>query len=205
MLVVMMIVELYKKKIKMNKNTFFRIIAIVAVTIVANVLEGCDSSNTAYISEFEAFEKGLAESISSDKDVVKLIGFSTVSIPDSDRQNFRNLVNENSERFKNTNTVFSDDFSFYRIYFPFHTAIIEYNGKTYTADEKGAVSIPNLKDVSKITIIGRKRSETVHGTSDNIIEEDRILLKQGITNGVRTGYSIDGHICVFDMGDFIGM
>lgn len=189
----------------MNNNIIFRIIAIAAVIIVVNVFEGCDSSNTAYISEFEVFEKGMAESISLDKNVVKLIGFRTINISDSEKQHYRDLVSEHSEMLKKTNTVVSGDFSFCRMYFPFHTAIVEYDGKIYTADEKGAVLIPNLKDISKITIIGRKKSEVVHGTGNNIIEEDRILLKQGIINGVRTGYSIDGNICVFDMGYFTDM
>jgi len=154
---------------------------------------------------FADYEKELAQSLSSEKDVVKLIGFKTFSINESDRQKYKTLVSEHSKEMKKVNTVFSNDFSFYRIYFPILTAIIEYNGKTYTADEKGVVSIPNLKDISKIKIIGRKKSEFVHGTGSNIIEEDRILLKQelkqGIINDVRTGYSVDPNICVFDLTD----
>ena len=190
---------------KMNSFFLFRKSVIVTIVTVTYLFAGCQSASDLYTSEFEAFEKELAESLSSEKDVVKLIGFRTINISDSEKQHYINLVSEYGEMLKKSNTVVSDDFSFYRTYIPFHTAIVEYNGNTYTADEKGVVSIPNLKDVSKITIIGRKRSETVHGTENNIIEEDRILLKQGITNGIRTGYSIDGHICVFDMGDFIGM
>ena len=153
----------------MNRNIFFKKANIVAVAIIAGVLAGCRSTSVVYISEFVTFEKELAQSLSSEKDVIKLIGFKTISISDSEKQKFKNLVNEHGEELKKTNTVFSNDFSFYRTYFPIHTAIVEYNGKTYTADEKGLVSIPNLKDISKITLIGRKRSELVHGTGSNII------------------------------------
>jgi hypothetical protein len=193
----------------MNKNRFFRKAGTVAIAVIAGALACCRSIDGSYTSEFATFERELAQSLSSDKDAVKLIGFRTSIINDSERQNFKKLVTEHGEDLKKTNTVVSDDFSFYRIYFPIHTAIVEYNGKTYTADEKGTVSIPNLKDISKITLIGRKRSETVHGTGSNIIEEDRILLKQAlkqeVINGVRTGWYIDGNICVFDCGALIEM
>ena len=196
-------------KSRRSRGNFFRKTNIIAVAIIAGMLPGCRSTNVSYTSEFVNFEKELAQSLSSEKEVVKLIGFRTLSVGDSEKQTIRNLVSEHGEELKKTNTVFSDDFSFYRIYFPMHTAIVEYNGKTYTANEKGVVSIPNLKDIRKITIIGRKKSESVQGTGSNRIEEDRILLKQAlkqeVVNGVRTGYSIDGNICVFDCGAWTDM
>jgi hypothetical protein len=86
---------------------------------------------------------------------------------------------------------------------------VEYEGKVYTADEKGLVHIPNLKDVSKIVVIGRKKSETVCGTGSNIIEKDRIRLKepfrQKTQNGIRPGYSIECNACVFDINALTGM
>ena len=182
-----------------------RIVPVIIAIIISTMAKG--QLNNSYHSEFVEFEKEFGNSISIDKDVVKVIGFITINMNDEQKGLFRKIVNEN--RINMDNVVVANDSTFYRTYIPFHTAIVEYNGNTYTADEKGVVLIPDLTDISQIKVIGRKRSETVHGTENNIIEEDRILFKQALTqeviNGVRTGYSIDGHICVFDMGDFIGM
>ena len=178
--------------------------AMVAISVISLVLTGCQNElfDLSLNADFIAFEEEFATSLSSENETVKLIGFKTYDINESDRQHFINLVEELGDTIKKFNAVFSEDFSFYRIYFPLHTAIVDYNDKTYTADEKGVVIIPNLTDISKVKIIGRKRSETVHGTGSNIIEKDRILLKtefrQEVKNGVMAGYSIDGNACVFD-------
>ena len=177
--------------------------AIVMVAIFTGMLAGCQSEFT---SEFEAFEKELFNNISLEKDVVKLIGFTTHNISEDEKNHYKRLKSEYGEKLKQWNTVFSNDLSLYRIYFPLHTAIVEYNGKTYTADEKGVVSIPDLTDISQIKVIGRKRSETVHGCGSNIIEEDRILLKDAliheVKNGVYTAYFIDENVCIFDFEAF---
>ena len=192
-------------KIYFQKSIVASVIATIA--IVLSVLAGCQSDLSGLMDDsccakFTVFEKEFVKTLSSEKDVVKLIGFKTYEISDAEKQHFRTLESEFGKDLKQINTVFSDDFSFYRVYFPLHTAIVEYNGKTYTADEKGVVSIPNLKDISKVKIIGRKRSETVHGTGSNIIEKDHILLKnefiQEVRNGVELGYSIDENACIFD-------
>ena len=199
----------------MNNNRFFRKSimkhAIVIIAIVAGLIVGCRSVKVnSYYSEFKAFEKEFAKSLSLDKDAVKLIGFRTVTFDnDSIKQHFKRLINEYGEEMRKQNIVFSEDFSLYRQYFPIHTAIVDYNGKTYEADEKGVVSIPNMKDINKIRIIGRKSSGTVYGTGSNIIEKDRILLKNAlkmeVKDGAKTGYSIEGNICVFNMGGITEM
>ena len=178
--------------------------AIAVIIIVSSLLTGChqDASDVLCSSDFMAFEHEFSKTLSSDNNVVKLIGFKTYTISCCEKEHFMEIANQYGEELKKYNTVFSDDFSFYRIYFALHTAIVEYNGKTYTADEKGLVLIPDLKNISKIKVIGRKRSEFVHGTGSNIIEKDRIILKdafkQEVKNGLMTGYSIEGNACIFD-------
>lgn len=175
----------------------------LSMAIVLSMLIGCQkyTNDVSCSPDFITFEKEFAKGLSSEENAIKLIGFKTFVINDDEKQHYKRLVSDYGEELK-TNTVFSDDFSFYRIYFPLHTAIVEYDGKPYTADEKGVVLIPNLKDISKIKVVGRKRSETVHGTGSNIIKDDRIVLKnefnQEVINGVRAGYSFDGNACVFD-------
>lgn len=185
--------------------------ASVIIAIAIGVLAGCrNATSPSSDSDFLSFEKELANRLSSGKkNIVTLIGFKTIPVNDSEKEQYKTLMSEQKDELKKSNTVFSTDFSFYRIYFPLHTVIVEYNGKTYTADEKGVVSIPNMKDINKIKVIGRKKSETVRGTGSNIIEEDRILLKEpfelGYKNNVETGHVIDNNICVFDLGVLAGM
>ena len=159
-------------------------------------------------SDFTSFEKKFSQSLSSDKDAIRLIGFRTTPIDESEKQNFIKLANEHREELEKQNTVFSSDFSFFRQYFPLHTAIVEYNEKNYYADENGVVVIPNMTDISQVKVVGRKRSETVHGTGSNIIKEDRILLKdefsQAVRNGAKMAYSIEGNTVVFDFHALAG-
>ena len=202
----------YNFKLKKMK----REIIYVCVVCASFALSSCSNvmSDKAANSTFSAFEKEFADRLSpdnkNDKNVVKLIGFKTFPIEDDSlKQNYKTMIESDLGKEMRQRYAFADDFSFFRMYFPLHTAIVDYDGKTYTADEKGMVSIPNLKDTRKIKVIGRKKSETVTGAGSNTIEDDRILLKnelkQETINGVQTGYSIEGNICVFDMGFLVGM
>jgi hypothetical protein len=160
-------------------------------------------------SKFALFEKEFVNSLSSNKNVVKLIGFKTYNISENERQDFKKLVAGYGDEMRKINNIVADDYSFFRIYFPLHTAIIEYEGKSYMADEKGLVYIPDLTDVSKITVVGRKKSEKIQGTGSNIIKKDMISFenpfKQKMENGIQSGYSIEGNACVFDLDALAGM
>ncbi|MDR3267198.1 MAG: hypothetical protein LBT24_06495 [Tannerella sp.] len=159
-------------------------------------LESIAVSESPKVDEkISLFEKNYAATLSSDKKEIKLIGFITIPIEPENREKFKNLAK--NDEF-NKNTYFADDYSFCRTYYMFHTAIIDYNGVQYTANEKGIVSIPGSVDIGKIKIIGRKRSETVRGTGTNIIEGEKILFKEGLKQDGISGYSYpkDG-ICVF--------
>jgi hypothetical protein len=154
--------------------------------------------------ELSLFEKKYAATLSSDEQAVKLIGFKTVQVEQELRAKIRENMDSIAKMDMSNNIYFAKDYSYYRMYFPIHTAIINYNNVNYTANEKGIVLIPDLGDVDKIKIIGRKISETVKGTGSNIIDGDKILLKnelkQEIIDGVKTGYSYQKEkICVFSL------
>jgi hypothetical protein len=170
--------------------------------------------------ELSSFEKKCAAALSTDEKEVKLIGFKTVQIDPAHRAKFKEAMDSiakiasanmgSSAKMMSDNMYFAKDYSYYRMYFPLHTVIISCNDANYTANEKGIVQIPDLSDISKIKIIGRKRSEKVRGTGSNTIDGDRILLKdevkQEVKDGVKTGYSYQKEkICVFslDATDFL--
>jgi len=174
--------------------------------LVIFILTACQfTTEPLRASDFLAFERNFAQSLSSEKDATILIGFRTFLIDDSAKQFYRNLISERGEELSKNNHVFSDDLSFFRQYFPMSTAIVEYNGNTYTANYKGVILKQNLKETNKIKIIGRKKSEFVQGTADDIIDEDRIIFRKPLIQENRSHVendSINRRICVFDCGNF---
>jgi hypothetical protein len=150
--------------------------------------------------EFSVFEKNFAATVSSDEKEIKLIGYATFPIKPEDREKFKEAMKNHAGEKTGNNMYFAEDYSSYRMYFPFHTAIIDCEGVQYTANEKSIVSIPGSVDVGKIKVIGRKRSATVQGTGSNIIEEDRIILKEELKQDGISSYSYPKErICVFAM------
>ncbi|MDR0384587.1 MAG: hypothetical protein LBH60_00760 [Prevotellaceae bacterium] len=95
---------------------------------------------------------------------------------------------------KNLNTVFADDLSSYRFYFPFNGAIVEYEGTTYTADENDRIEIPEV-NLYKISITGRAPSDKVKGSKFKKLlrlEKDRHVM-------------FGQNTLIFDCGEFNGM
>jgi hypothetical protein len=168
---------------------------------------GCalNKQNNGLADELAVFEKKYAATLSSDEKEVKLIGFNTAQIEPEFRDKIKVVQDSMSKTEFAKNMYFAKDFSYYRMYFPMHTAIISYNDVHYTANEKGIVLIPDLDDISKIKVIGRKKSETVTGGGNDVIDGDKILfkneLKQEVKDGVKTGYSYPKErMCVFSLG-----
>ena len=145
----------------------------------------------------------IEENFSAEKDVIRLVGYFIIPITESEKQKFKDMYAQHGEEMKKTNTVAADDFSSVRQYYLFHTAIVEYKGKTYEADEKGLVSIQDVKteDLGKILITGRKKSGTVRGGGSDKIEGDRIIFEKPI----EVEHTIGDNICVFSQGEFRGM
>lgn len=130
---------------------------------------------------------------------VKLIGFKTIYIPEEDRQELKRLLQNNKNIFsRQQNHFYAEDGSFFRVYFPLHTAIVSYKGENYNADEYGLVNIQNLDDMASIRIIGRKKSATVRGTGSNIILSDMIQLKQVIKP---SSINAQSKLIVIDLGE----
>ena len=75
----------------MDTNNYFRrgimTMAIVVIAVFTGMLAGCQHEvNFENSAEFEVFEKDFVKSLSSEQDVVKLIGFETFSIADNEKQ-----------------------------------------------------------------------------------------------------------------------
>jgi hypothetical protein len=189
-------------------NSFIAISAFVLCVQNLNARTEKDS--------ISALEKKYAATLSSDEKEVKLIGCRILDLdwsesPAEEKDKFIAAIEaaKETEPELRDQTYFAEDYSYYRMYFPINSAIIDCDGVRYIANKKGVVSLTDACDISKIKILGIKKSEKVQGTSNNIIVGDSIFfkteLKQGVNDdGVTTGYIHKKEkICVFMfLGDF---
>jgi hypothetical protein len=194
----------------MIKKLNLKVLVAITIFFASCFMTGCQEeklNDTDIVdSAILSFEKKYAASLSSENDAIKLIGFKTVYVPDNERAEFVKFVSEYEDFLSNeTGLYIEPDCSSYRLYFALHTAIIKCDGDEYMADEKGLIK-DNIKNIERINIIGRKKSDVVCGTGNNIILNDRILfrkkLKQGGERKPMLGYAIkECNTCVFDLGE----
>jgi hypothetical protein len=206
-----------KSVLRNQKNRIYNFTMVLVSLIALGIMQSCSSeyeeilSNNAEILSnnflnITDFEKAYANSLSSNNNKIKVIGFKTVYVSENEREEMRKFVAEYQGFVSGLNCLWiAEDYSSYRIYFALHTAIVEYDGKEYIADEKGLINAP-VKDISHLNIVGRKKSEAVHGSHNNIILKDRILFRDKLTQGSEKepmkGYTIkENSICVFDLGE----
>lgn len=195
-------------------------VKFIGVALFLMQLIGCNSnlpiSNVSTLSDnIVAHEISVANIFSKEKSTIKLMGFKTVTAKTDTEKDFfvklanhaKSLIHSNEDHTCERHLFFAEDGSFYRVYFPLHTAIIEYHGEYFNAGENRVINNPEITDLSKIKIIGRKKSKTVRGTGSNIILADKILLKNELQlysqqEGSIKGYShLQNNILVFDFGD----
>lgn len=166
--------------------------------------EEIDNWLQSQTSNFGAYEWNLNNKLMNEWKVpiIRLYGYTTVKLDEKAQQQFKNMNETEIEEMKRKNIIFADDFSSYRLYFPFSEAIVESNGKTFYADENGDVSILDGFKHRDISIVGRKRSENIYGGYGDMIEDDKILFKNPIRleNGSHILY---GHsFYIIDYGEF---
>ena len=138
-------------------NLYCLLISVLCLIFIWGCGQGTELENSNDSLEVEI---NLAKSLSVNKQDLKLIGFKTFYVSD---ENERIKIKELTPIIKEkaSNYYIAEDGSFFRVYFPLHTAIVKCNG--------------NLDEVD-VAVIGRKRSEYVRGTGTNIIEGDKLFL-----------------------------
>ena len=161
-------------------NLYCLLISVLCLIFIWGCGQGTELENSNDSLEVEI---NLAKSLSVNKQDLKLIGFKTFYVSD---ENERIKIKELTPIIKEkaSNYYIAEDGSFFRVYFPLHTAIVKCNGKIYYADEKGVVKtddVINLDEVD-VAVIGRKRSEYVRGTGTNIIEGDKLFIVTNDSN-----------------------
>lgn len=150
--------------------------------------------------EIAEFESQYFQTVKTRANEVKLFGFKTMSLSEGkEREVVKWVYKKYKREIDQMKGIFiASDFSFYRIYFPMHTAIVNYMDKEYKANANGIVELPRTQtrgNINSIEIIGRVKSDKVAGCGSNIITSDKIILKEPLIAS-----KSDSGMLLFDMG-----
>ena len=146
-------------------NLYCLLISVLCLIFIWGCGQGTKLENSNDSLEVEI---NLAKSLSVNKQDLKLIGFKTFYVSD---ENERIKIKELTPIIKEkaSNYYIAEDGSFFRVYFPLHTAIVKCNDKIYYADEKG---------VMMLLIWMRLTWQLLEENVQNMLEEQvQILLK----------------------------
>lgn len=158
------------------------------------------SSSLLIQDEITEFENSyIAQFAPNNENEIALFGYKTMKLEGKNKEvvqwQYKNYKKEIDEQ---KGIFIASDFSFYRIYFPMHTALVTFENTEYAANEKGIayLSIPqNKRSLSNLSITGRTKSDKVTGCGSNIITSNKIILKEALMpiKSSKNAY-------IFDMG-----
>lgn len=149
--------------------------------------------------EINDFENSYIANFSSNKvDEITMFGYKTMMLEGENKEIVKWQYKNYKKEIDDQKGIFiASDFSFYRIYFPMHTALISFENVEYAANEKGMIQLPiqRSKALNSLAITGRIKSDKVTGCGSNIITPNKIILKDALTPA-----EIIGNACIFNMG-----
>lgn len=203
------------KKIKVFFHTWFMTCVLsVSMTVIScssdepqqqNVVNTKTTFGTRSISmeiqnEINAFEKSYIEQFSvNNPNQVGVFGYKTMILAEKNKDVVKWVFKHHKKEIEaQKGTFIASDFSFYRIYFPLHTAIVNLSGQEYSANEKGIVQLPvqlSRVSISDLSVTGRIKSNKVTGCASNIITDNKIILKDELLPA-----QLRENTFIFDMG-----
>ena len=160
-----------------------------------------DSADINIQDEIEHFEKSYFQNVKTrSNSQVKMFGFKTMKLEEGkDKEVVKWVSKKYQKEIAEMKGLFiASDFSFYRVYFPMHTAIVDFMGEEYMADEQGGIDLALSRSKSNINLIaitGRIKSEKIVGCGSNIITSDKIILKDKLSPCKSVNNTL-----IFDMG-----
>jgi hypothetical protein len=145
-----------------------------------------------YVLSFTAFAMG--------QDSIKFIGFRRHHATSAEEKKHLLKVADEMKKTQSSlagNIYIAEDGSCQTMYMPLLDVVIDYEGKRFIANDKGALATSEIIDFSKIKVLGRKKSEFAQGTSNDLITDDLILFKKELSPDIagehlysETGYKI---------------
>lgn len=196
--------EKMKKKFQLFKALFITINGLLLINSCSNENDINPISNKK--ESITTFEKNYIRYLYPElnNDSIKLIGFKTVYFNKDEAQEIKNAQELYKKELSeiNKSIYYAEDYSFMRVYFPMSDAIVNYNGKTHEASNRGSFitdALVNLKTTSRIQVIGRKASEFVSETDFNSIEGNQILLAEKLEKAMKDYTNENTY--VFNLGE----
>lgn len=178
------------------------------ITLILYSFIGCKESNdqqgVQFLSKVKELEKTLADSISSDSKVVKILAYNTYkSETEEDVLKIKELA-KTTQNTARRQYIFAKDGSFYRVYYPITDAIIQYEQRNIPTNEKGAlvsVSPIPMADIMLLELAGKYGKITDEEKKEGK-ERPIQFLRTSIQAEKKLGNSIhDDKICVFNLGE----
>lgn len=158
---------------------------------------GITSEIQQEITNFEA--SYINQSTTGNSTEIGVFGYKTMMLEGKNKDVLKWVYENYKKEIDEQKGIFiASDFSFYRLYFPLHTAIADFAGKEYNANEKGIVILPvqhTRASMDNLTVIGRIKSDKVTGCASNIITDNKILLKDRLVPA-----ELQNNAYIFDMG-----
>jgi len=106
---------------------------------------------------------------------IKLIGYKRIKVPPEELDDFESHYFKNYDKYARFRPHFYDEASAeLRIYFPVAFALVEHYGVLIEASNLGEFQIDDLD--GDYSVVGRKKTEHVHGVHGNIIKDGIIYL-----------------------------
>ena len=178
------------------------------ITLILCSFIGCKEANNQqgiqFLSKVKELEKTLADSISSDSKVIKILAYNTYK---SDTEEDMSKIKELAKTTQNTarrQYIFAKDGSFYRVYYPITDAIIQYEQRNIPTNEKGvlvSVSPIPMADIMLLELAGKYGKITDEEKKEGK-ERPIQFLRTSIQAEKKSGNSIhDDKICVFNLGE----
>lgn len=129
-------------------------------------------------------------------ETIKLIGYKTISVPLHAQQEFSlqydtHSANEDLDGY--LSAYYEPDTGSLRVYFPVANALIEHDGELIEANELGEFDVEDIR--GDYHVIGRKKTDTVHGHEGNIVKDGIVYLTKKAAPSHR-----HGKVFVYDFG-----
>jgi len=108
---------------------------------------------------------------------IKLIGYKRIKVPAEEVTDFEDYYSKNYDEYQKVGSHFYDPITAeLRIYFPVAAALLEHDGVLIEASDLGEFEIDHVK--GDYAVVGRKKTDHVHGVEGNIIKDGIIYLAE---------------------------
>lgn len=189
---------------KKNLNTSYSLLTtFLLIFLISGCKGGGEDQSQAFLKSIKGLEQTLADSISQDKKAIKVVGYHTYKAQTEEETAKIKELAQTTENTATRQYHFAGDGSFYRVYFPIADAIIKYEQRNLSTDEKGVlISTSSIADLTVLELAGRRLRLTEEEKKEKK-ERPIQFLRTTVPVEKKIGSSLheDNKICVFNLGE----